>query len=246
MSGLSKISIVLFLLLSMILASLLSLQYLPVRIINGFEVTGCEQTYQISKMLTPLIGRGYYQIRKRALRHNLEQLPYVRHAEAGYENGKLSVSITAPSESLILKSRNSSYFLDDSSLMLLDPKDDPALKRMYIVLELGDGYLEYLLKYGFDPFFRSTVDALMKLDAYHNLIDKAEYDNNKSTGKGELRLALGPVNAKLRVYDSLSPGRLETVIAVIRDEQWKEGRNVFLSSATEYELRSGQLIRLKG
>ncbi len=246
MTRLSKIAVSLILTSMIITASLLSLRYLPLRIINGYEIRGCETTYEISKMLSSLIGRGFFQLRIGALKSNLERLPYINHVSSSYKKGMLYLDIVPAEKGLILKSSSNSYFLHDDVLSLINSKDSEALDRMYLRLNLGDGYLNYMIKYGFDSYFENTINMLTDLSDYHNLIDKAEYDNNKSTGKGELTLTMNSLKAKLRVSDAISSNRLESAIAVIKEEQWKDGKSVFLDSPVNYELRSGQLVRLKG
>ena len=246
MTRLSRIAISLVVAMMIIAASLLSLRYLPLKIINGYEIRGCETTYEISKMLSPLIGRSFFQLRLGAIKSNLEELPYISNVSAGYAEGKLFIDIVPAERGLILESSSNAYFLQNDVLSLVNARDSKALERMYIKLNLGDGYLNYMIKYGFDSYFEKTINALTDLNNHHNLIDKAEYDNNKSTGRGELTLTMNSLKAKLRVSDALSSNRLESAIAVIKEEQWKDGRSVFLDSPVNYELRSGQLIRLKG
>lgn len=244
MTRLSKIALLLVSLLSVVLLSLYSLRYLPLHIVENIEVVGSTKTYEISKMTASLEGLSFFKIRKGALESNLENLSYVRKARALYDKGTLYLDINLLEDGFILESASNSYFLSGDKLSFISKRDASALKDEFMTISISDSYLDYIARFGFDGYFKNAIDSLISVKEYQSLIDKAEYDNNKSTGKGELTLTLSSLNAIFRTSDVLSDSRLLSSLRIIEDEQKKS--SMFSSAIVNYELRSNQLVRLKG
>ncbi len=244
MTRLSKIALLLVSLLSVVLLSLYSLRYLPLHIVGNIEVVGSTKTYEISKMTASLEGLSFFKIRKGALESNLENLSYVRKARALYDKGTLYLDINLLEDGFILESASNSYFLSGDKLSFISKRDASALKDEFMTISISDSYLDYIARFGFDGYFKNAIDSLISVKEYQSLIDKAEYDNNKSTGKGELTLTLSSLNAIFRTSDALSDSRLLSSLRIIEDEQKKS--SMFSSAIVNYELRSNQLVRLKG
>lgn len=244
MSRLSKIASILIAILFVSLLSLFSLRYLPLKIINNVEVVGAVKTYEISKMTSSLEGLSFFKIRKRALENNLENLSYIKKAKASYLRGTLYLNINLLDDGIILESGNNSYFLSGDSLSYISKREAATLKEEYIAISIGDSYLDYIARFGLDSYFKNAIDSLISQKEYQSLIDKAEYDNNKVTGKGELALTLSSLNAIFKTSDMLSDSKLSSSLRIIEEEQKKS--SMFSTSAAVYELRSNQLVRLKG
>lgn len=244
MTRLSKIALLLVSLLSVVLLSLYSLRYLPLHIVENIEVVGSTKTYEISKMTASLEGLSFFKIRKGALESNLENLSYVRKARALYDKGTLYLDINLLEDGFILESASNSYFLSGDKLSFISKRDASALKDEFMTISISDSYLDYIARFGFDGYFKNAIDSLISVKEYQSLIDKAEYDNNKSTGKGELTLTLSSLNVIFRTSDALSDSRLLSSLRIIEDEQKKS--SMFSSAIVNYELRSNQLVRLKG
>ncbi len=244
MTRLSKIALFLIALLSVVLLSIYSLRYLPLHIVDNIEVVGSAKTYEISKMTAALEGLSFFKIRKGALESNLENLSYVRKARALYDKGTLYLDINLLEDGVILESSSNSYFLSGDKLSFISKRDAAALKDEFMTISISDSYLDYIARFGFDGYFKNAVDSLISVKEYQSLIDKAEYDNNKATGKGELTLTLSSLNATFRTSDALSDSRLLSSLRIIEDEQKKS--SMFSSAVVNYELRSNQLVRLKG
>ncbi len=244
MSRLSKIASLLVALLFISLLSLYSLRYLPLRIINNIEVVGSIKTYEIAKMTSALEGLSFFKIRKGALENNLENLSYVNSAKASYKDGTLFLDINLCDDGIILESGNNSYFFSKNTLSYISKREAATLKEEFLSIAISDSYLDYIARFGFDGYFKNAVDSLISVKDYQSLIDKAEYDNNKVTGKGELILTLSSLNATFKTSDALSDSRLLSSLRIIEEEQKKS--SMFTSPVVNYELRSNQLVRLKG
>ena len=243
MTRLSKLALLLVFLMIFSLLSLYSLRYLPIKIVEDVLISGGPKSYEIAKMTASLPGLSYYRIRRGALEDNIEKLSYVESAKSGIKNGSLKLDI-AFKDGLILESGKSSYFLTDDEISLISKRDAESLKDEYFTLTISDSFLEYIARFGIDSYLKSTIDSLKSIKEYHSLIDKAEYDNNKVTGKGELSLTLNSLNATFKTSDSVDSGRLISSLKIIRDEQEKS--DMFFASPVNYELRANQLVRLKG
>ena len=201
-------------------------------------------TYSVEKILLSNLGKNKLFVNKNNIRKQIEDLSYIESASLSLSGTKIDLTIENIEDALILRGSDSYYFYSDS-IYPLEKKDILPLSKNYVILDLDDSVIAFLLEGKETREIRKMINTLASLSSRSSLITKAEYDNNKSSiFSGSLTLYLEPIESILVVDDIRDLDRLDDALNIL-EEQYFESKDRLNGERREYILSASSIIKLR-
>ncbi len=212
--------------------------------LTNYSSSSSSLTYSVEKILLSNLGKNKLFVNKNNIRKQIEDLSYIESASLSLSGTKIDLTIENIEDALILRGSDSYYFYSDS-IYPLEKKDILPLSKNYVILDLDDSVIAFLLEGKETREIRKMINTLASLSSRSSLITKAEYDNNKSSiFSGSLTLYLEPIESILVVDDIRDLDRLDDALNIL-EEQYFESKDRLNGERREYILSASSIIKLR-
>ncbi len=209
--------------------------------VNGVEVNGVPETWNIMSIILSEKGRNKLTVDKRSIKRQIEKLLYIEDAEVSINNNVLVVKGTTPEHGVLLVDGTRTAFITNEKKGIIDSKDYNSLKDKYLTVKVSPVLFD-VIEGSNDEKYTSLMVTLSSAFQSSDLITNAEYDNNKpSIFSGSLTLYLDSVEAVLHINDLRKVDRLEECLQIIK-EDYISSKDRMLESPKEYILDDSLMV----
>lgn len=214
---------------------------IPVFTITDYAIVG-DGTYSISRLVSSRLYDSYLSFGTAGLERKLDGICYIEKARLSFAGNRLVADCSFVDDGIVIKSDERAFFYDGESIYSVDSRDASGLGKRFLIIEVDDGYLSYMERYGFGSEFVWVLDSMMDFKGHRTLITRAEFSNN--VGSGFLNLYMEDINSILLVEDLSKLSFLGDCIDIISNEVQEERFDTIFSKRT-FRLKSDGLFRIK-
>ena len=241
------LSIVVLIVLALVVVTVsYALRYMDAFAVDRITVVGMERIPDsVSRLLAACYGVNRFRLDVDDLVSSVEENPLVDQCIVSWSlPAHMEVTLIPSDEKCLLYDGQSYYLMDEGRPVALSGEDSAAYAAEMCTVDVSTSLIGYMQRYSSPSSFDQVLDLIERVNETSSwLITRIKYDNNTTSGFGQIVLTLEPLNSRLYVRERVSAQRIGDSIRVIQASIEDDPAGALRIGMRRWDLYSDALVR---